>query len=142
MKTMKPSSRTLFCLNKKLVLHSFHSIFRAILMSFIPFMVLFWSNESSYVSIDLYYFYNSIIFVGLFYFIFSIIGWVIFGLPTHFIATKFFNGSHWCYLGGFLLFSVMVIFISGGIDTLWFYSGVAGLQIALFLWCFRRSRLI
>ena len=142
MKTIKPNYRTLFCHNKQQVLHSFHSIFKAIFMSFIPFMVLFWSNESSVVSVDLYYLYTSIIFVGIFYFIFSIIGWIIFGLPTHFIATKFFNGSSLCYMSGFILFSVMVIFISGGIDTLWFYSGVAGLQIALFLWCFRRNRLI
>jgi hypothetical protein len=138
MKTMKPNFHTLFCLNKKQVIHSFHSIFKGILMSFIPFMVFFWSNESNFVSIDLYYFYNSIIFVGLFYFIFSIIGWVIFGIPTHCIAIKFFNGSNWCYLGGFILFSAMIIVTSGGINTLWFYSGVAGLQIALFLWCFKR----
>lgn len=69
----------------------------AIAISFFPIILFYLSNESDLITMDVKYIYESIRFVLVFHFILSIVGWILIGLPVHWVAVTFFNQSKWCY---------------------------------------------
>lgn len=119
--------------------HFLRAVFIAIAICFVPIMLFYWSNESDLITMDFKYFYGSIHFVLVFYFIFSIIGWMLIGFPVHWVAVKFFNQNKWCYFLGILAFGILISLPSMKIELFLFYAGISGLQAILFLWWLARE---
>ncbi|MCS6236291.1 hypothetical protein G3495_14320 [Shewanella baltica] len=115
------------------------AVFIAIAICFVPIMLFYWSNESDLITMDFKYFYESIRFVLVFYFILSIIGWMLIGFPVHWVAVKFFNQSKWCYFLGILAFGILISLPSMKIELFLLYAGISGLQAILFLWWLARE---
>lgn len=125
--------------SKNFVQSTFAAIFAAINISFVPMILFYWSNESDFIIMDFEYFVVSFIFVLVFYYIFSLLGWMLIGFPVHWVATKLFNQNKWCYFLGALTFGIVMLLPTMKVELFMFYGGIAGLQAFLFFWWLTRN---
>jgi len=117
------------------------AIIRSVASGFIPiatyFLVIGWNSENN--NTDLVGYLFSMLILLSMYILLSVIGWCIIGFPVHWLATKYFNQSVWCYLIALILFT---IFITGfvGIFGAAFYGLAALFQASLFLYWLRKLK--
>jgi hypothetical protein len=65
------------------------------------------------------------------YFVFAFLGWVLIGLPTHYLLMKFTNGSFTYYLSVVMPITLVVFYFTD-IWAALLFSGLATSQVALF----------
>jgi len=115
------------------------AIVRSVLMSYIPVMLFFlitgWSGGLKQPdTIGLLF---SLLFVFPIYLLISIVGWCLIGIPTYWIASKYYNQSGWCYtvaVSPFLIYCLAAQFYPFNL----LIGGVAVIQVALFVYWIRK----
>ncbi|WP_444918332.1 hypothetical protein [Microbulbifer sp. JMSA003] len=73
----------------------------------------------------------SLIFLGV-YLLFSIVGWLLFGFPVHWLICRYGNGSYFLYFGAAVVFTVVIYIFSGVVETAIIYGSFALIQAMLF----------
>lgn len=113
---------------------------KSVLYPLIPILVYFLVMavfEDSNIDPHMY-FIVSLMFTAT-YILFSTLGWFFIGLPTHWIATNYFNQNIIVYLVSILMFSIALIGFTGLIGAL-LYGGVAVVQMVLFLFVKKHNK--
>ncbi|WP_128725742.1 hypothetical protein [Pseudoalteromonas sp. A757] len=117
------------------------AIIRSVFTTFIPiagyFLVMGWlaeNNNTDFVG----YFFLILIILSV-YLLFSVVGWCLIGFPVHWLASKYFNQSIWCYFIALVLF---IVFVTGfvGVFGAAFYGLAAIVQAGLFLFWLRKLK--
>jgi len=77
--------------------------------------------------------------LGIFYFLFlavyllfSVIGWLIFGFPIHWLICKYSNGSYFLYISASVSFTVIIYALIEVADTALIYGSFALTQALIF----------
>jgi hypothetical protein len=73
----------------------------------------------------------SLLFLGV-YLVFSIIGWLLFGLPIHWLICRYGSGSYFLYIGAAILFTLGVYCLAGVAEAAFIYGFVALIQALIF----------